>query len=90
MMQLAMFVSAEFFRIALAHAVITHYKREDDATMNSGKLDEGSIRLMSAGYNLALTAGLALVIAPLALLAPPARRRTPAGTAAHHAHDAKS
>ena len=40
MMQSGMFVSAEFFAAELRSALFTHYKREEDATMMSGKLDE--------------------------------------------------
>jgi len=39
MMQCGMFVGAEAFRAELCPALFTHYKREEDATMTSGKLD---------------------------------------------------
>jgi hypothetical protein len=47
MMQAGMFVGAESFRAAVRSAVFTHYKREEDAEMESGKLDE-ELRRMSA------------------------------------------
>ena len=40
MMQCGMFVPAETFRASICASVITHYKREEDARMVSGKLDE--------------------------------------------------
>jgi DNA mismatch repair ATPase MutS len=40
MMQSGMFVGAEAFRADVADALFTHYKREEDPTMKSGKLDE--------------------------------------------------
>ena len=40
MMQAGMFVSADSFRADVAGGVFTHYKREEDATMERGKLDE--------------------------------------------------
>lgn len=35
-----MFVPAESFRANVCHGVFTHFKREEDASMGSGKLDE--------------------------------------------------
>jgi MutS domain V len=46
MMQCGMFVPAEFFRANVAQGIFTHFKREEDATMQSGKLDE-ELRRMS-------------------------------------------
>ena len=46
MMQCGMFVPAELFRANVCHGLFTHYKREEDADMNSGKLDE-ELRRMS-------------------------------------------
>lgn len=46
MMQCGMFVAAESFRTNVCAGVFTHYKREEDATMQSGKLDE-ELRRMS-------------------------------------------
>lgn len=40
MMQAGMFVPAEEFSANLCQHVFTHYKREEDTTMKSGKLDE--------------------------------------------------
>jgi hypothetical protein len=40
MMQCGMFVCAESFSADVCAGVFTHYKREEDATMTSGKLDE--------------------------------------------------
>jgi len=40
MMQCGLFVGAEDFCAELCPALFTHYKREEDATMKSGKLDE--------------------------------------------------
>ncbi len=46
MMQSGMFVGAEAFRANVGAGVFTHYKREEDATMEGGKLDE-ELRRMS-------------------------------------------
>jgi DNA mismatch repair ATPase MutS len=40
MMQSGMFVGARSFRAGVCAGVFTHYKREEDAAMRSGKLDE--------------------------------------------------
>jgi len=40
MMQCGMFVPAESFCSSICSAIFTHYKREEDTTMKSGKLDE--------------------------------------------------
>jgi DNA mismatch repair ATPase MutS len=40
MMQAGMFVAAESFSATVTRGVFTHYKREEDATMTSGKFDE--------------------------------------------------
>ncbi len=45
MMQCGMFVGAESFAGELCPALFTHYKREEDATMKSGKLDEELARV---------------------------------------------
>ncbi len=47
MMQCGMFVPAESFRANVSHGIYTHFKREEDATMRSGKLDE-ELRRMSS------------------------------------------
>lgn len=40
MMQCGMFVAAESYCANLCYGLFTHYKREEDASMESGKLDE--------------------------------------------------
>jgi len=45
MMQCGMFVTAERFSANVCDGVFTHYKREEDATMKSGKLDEELARM---------------------------------------------
>ena len=45
MMQCGMFVGAEGFEADLCPALFTHYKREEDATMKSGKFDEELARM---------------------------------------------
>lgn len=45
MMQCGMFVPAEWFRASICAEVFTHFKREEDATMKSGKLDEELARM---------------------------------------------
>jgi DNA mismatch repair ATPase MutS len=40
MMQCGMFVPAESFRASVRTGLFTHYKREEDASMTSGKFDE--------------------------------------------------
>lgn len=40
MMQCGIFVAAESFSADLCRSLFTHYKREEDATMTSGKFDE--------------------------------------------------
>jgi len=45
MMQCGMFVGAETFEAALCPALFTHYKREEDRTMKSGKFDEELARM---------------------------------------------
>ena len=47
MMQAGMFVTAEEFGAEVREALFTHYKREEDAAMESGKLDE-ELKRMSA------------------------------------------
>jgi len=46
MMQSGMFAPAEAFRSSICDGLFTHYKREEDAAMESGKLDE-ELRRMS-------------------------------------------
>jgi hypothetical protein len=45
MMQCGMFVGAEAFEAELCPALFTHYKREEDVTMKSGKFDEELSRM---------------------------------------------
>jgi DNA mismatch repair ATPase MutS len=45
MMQSGMFVTAESFRANVCDGLFTHYKREEDARMKSGKLDEELSRM---------------------------------------------
>lgn len=47
MMQCGMFVAAESFRADVRSGMFTHFKREEDAGLRSGKLDE-ELRRMSA------------------------------------------
>ncbi len=57
--QAGMFVPAEAFRASVCSGVFTHFKREEDATMTSGKLDEELAR-MSEIADLATTGALVL------------------------------
>ena len=45
MMHCGMFVAAESFRADVCGGLFTHYKREEDPTMKSGKLDEELARM---------------------------------------------
>jgi DNA mismatch repair ATPase MutS len=45
MMQCGMFVPASAFAASLCSGVLTHFKREEDASMRSGKLDEELSRM---------------------------------------------
>lgn len=45
MMQCGMFVPAEFFAANVCDGLFTHYRREEDATMKSGKFDEELSRM---------------------------------------------
>jgi DNA mismatch repair ATPase MutS len=45
MMQCGMFVPAESFRASVCPQVFTHFKREEDPTMTSGKFDEELSRM---------------------------------------------
>jgi MutS-like protein len=59
MMQSGMFVGAQAFRASVCDGVFTHYKREEDAAMEGGKLDE-ELRRMSAIADQIRPAGLLL------------------------------
>jgi DNA mismatch repair ATPase MutS len=52
MMQCGMFVSAQSFRANVCDGVFTHFKREEDTSMKSGKLDEELIRMSSIVDNI--------------------------------------
>ena len=59
MMQCGMLVPAESFRANICHGIFTHFKREEDSTMGSGKLDEELKRMSGivdqiSPYSLAL------------------------------------
>ena len=45
MMQAGMFVAAESFTASASSGIFTHFKREEDATMEQGKLDEELARM---------------------------------------------
>jgi len=45
MLQAGMFVGAESLRASLCTGLFTHYKREEDPTMKSGRLDEELSRM---------------------------------------------
>jgi DNA mismatch repair ATPase MutS len=45
MMQAGMFVAAESFSATITKRIFSHYKREEDATMTSGKFDEELARV---------------------------------------------
>ncbi len=45
MMQSGMFVGAQSFRASVFASIFTHYKREEDITMEGGKLDEELMRM---------------------------------------------
>ncbi len=47
MMQCGMFVPAQSFRANVCGRIFTHFKREEDASMTSGKLDEELSRMSS-------------------------------------------
>jgi DNA mismatch repair ATPase MutS len=58
MMQSGMFVAAKSFDAELCTSLFTHYKREEDATMKSGKLDEELARMSDIVDHLAPTSML--------------------------------
>ncbi len=53
MMQAGMFAGARSFRAGICNGVFTHYKREEDATMESGKLDEELSRMSAIAGQIA-------------------------------------
>ncbi len=58
MMQSGMFACAESFEGELYRGLVTHYKREEDATLKSGKLDEELSRMSEVVDHLAPNAML--------------------------------
>ena len=52
MMQSGMYVPAESFSANVCEGLFTHYKREEDATMKSGKLDEEFSRMSDIADNI--------------------------------------
>ncbi len=58
MMQCGMFVAAESFEGELCSGLVTHFKREEDATLKSGKLDEELARVSEVVDHLAPNAML--------------------------------
>ena len=52
MMQCGMFVPAESFCANICEGLFTHYKRKEDATMKSGKLDEELSRMSDIVNNI--------------------------------------
>jgi hypothetical protein len=53
MTQCGMFVTAESFRANICDGIFTHHKREEDATMRSGKLDEELARMSDIADHIA-------------------------------------
>jgi DNA mismatch repair ATPase MutS len=51
MMQAGMFVPAESYSSEVCDNLFTHYRREEDATMKSGKLDEELVRMSGVADN---------------------------------------
>jgi len=45
MMQCGMFVPADYFRANVCNGIFTHFRKEEDSDMNSGKLDEELSRM---------------------------------------------
>lgn len=52
MMQCGMFVPAESYRANICDGIFTHYKREEDTRMRSGKLDEELCRMSTIVDNI--------------------------------------
>jgi len=52
MMQCGMFVAAEHFSANVSTGIFTHFKREEDVTMKSGKLDEELSRMSKIADNI--------------------------------------
>lgn len=60
MMQCGMFVAAESFSANICEGLFTHYKRKEDVTMKSGKLDEELSRMSDIADKIAPNALLLL------------------------------
>jgi DNA mismatch repair ATPase MutS len=60
MMQCGMFVPAESFCANICDGLFTHYKREEDVTMSSGKLDEELSRMSDIADNVSTNSLLLL------------------------------
>ena len=58
MTQAGMFVGAEALRVSVCDGIFTHYKREEDQTMESGKLDEELARMSDIADHIAPNAML--------------------------------
>jgi hypothetical protein len=58
MMQSGMFAAASSLRASVCHGLFTHYKREEDAGMTSGKLDEELARMSDIASHIAAGAVL--------------------------------
>ena len=54
MMQAGMFVTAATFQANVVREIFTHFKREEDATMTSGKLDEELARMSEVADHIGL------------------------------------
>jgi hypothetical protein len=52
MMQSGMFASAEWLTASVCNGVFTHFKREEDASMEKGKLDEEMSRMRDIAQNI--------------------------------------
>lgn len=52
LMQCGLFVSASFYRANVRDNIFTHFTREEDTTMNSGKLEEELLRMNSIISNI--------------------------------------
>ncbi|WP_433330510.1 MutS-related protein [Spirillospora sp. CA-294931] len=48
MTQCGMFVAADRFTAPIAHGILTHFRREEDRSMSSGRLDEELARMSAA------------------------------------------
>lgn len=58
MMQCGMFVAAESFQASVCQGLFTHFRREEDASMTSGKLDEELSRMSGIADRLTANAAV--------------------------------